>query len=118
MEKQNLFNVKEGIAFAITTRCENIEELKEASKKYSVKLPDVKFVIIYTDGIFEFYYEFKGYGVTEFAFGLRDPQIGNEDKDRIRQFALTILADAIDVMSWNNILKIYLAEKGIDYEEG
>jgi len=115
MEKQNLFNVKEGIAFAITTRCENIEELKEASKKYSVKLPDAKFVIIYTDGLFEFYYEFKGYGVTEFAFGLRESQIGNEDK--IRQFALTILADAIDVMSWSNILKTYLAEKGIDYEE-
>ena len=117
MERQNLFNVEEGVAFIVTTQSENIEELKEASEKYSVKLPDAKFIIIHAGDMFEFYYELKGYGVTEYAFGLPDQQTGNDDMDRTRQFALIALANNIDEMSWSNILKMYLAEEGIDFEE-
>ena len=117
MEKRNLFNVVEGVAFVVTTQSENIEELKEASEKYSVKLPDAKFIIIHAGDMFEFYYELKGYGVTEYAFGLPDQQTGNEDVDRIRQFALITLENSIDEMSWSNILKEYLAEEGIEFEE-
>lgn len=117
MEKRSLFNVEEGVAFVVTTQSENIEELKEASEKYSVNLPDARFIIIHTGGMFEFYYELKDYGVTEYAFGLPDQQTGNEDVDRIRQFALIALANNIDNMSWSNILKQYLAEEGIDFDE-
>lgn len=117
MEKRNLFKVEEGVVFIATTQCENIEELKEASEKYSVKLPDAKFIIIHAGGMFEFYYELKDYGVTEYAFGLPDQLAGDEDMDRIRQFALIALANNIDNMSWSNILKMYLAEEGIDFEE-
>lgn len=117
MEKRNLFNVEEGVAFVVTTQSENIKELREASEKYSVNLPDARFIIIHTGDVFEFYYELKGGEVTEFALGLPDQQAGNEDVDRIRQYALITLENSIDEMSWSNILKMYLAEEGIDFEE-
>lgn len=117
MEKRNLFNVEEGVAFVVTTQSENIKELKEASEKYSVNLPDARFIIIHTGDVFEFYYELKDDGVTEFALGLPDQQPDNEDVDRIRQFALITLENSIDEMSWSNILKRYLAEEGIEFEE-
>ena len=117
MEKQNLFKVEEGAAFIVTTQSQNVEELRLASEKYSVKLPDAKFIIIHTGGMFEFYYELEGYGVTEYAFGLPDQQAQNGDADRIREFALIALANNVNNMPWDSILKEYLGEKGIDYEE-
>lgn len=117
MSRENLFNVKEGVAFVVTTLSQNIEELRMASEKYSVKLPDAKFIIIHTDEMLEYYYELEEYGVTEYAFGLPCQQINNEEVDSIREFALITLANNVDNISWSSILKEYLAEKGIDYEE-
>lgn len=117
MEKQNIFNVEEGVAFVVTTQSENIVELRVASEKYSVNLPDAKFIIIHTNGVLDFYHELKDYGVTEFAFGIPNQQADIENMDGIRQFALIALANNIDEMSWSNILKMYLAEKGIEFEE-
>lgn len=116
MIQKNIFKVEEGVAFIVTTQSKNIEELRLASEKYSVKLPDARFIIIHTKEMFEFYYELEGYGVTEYAFGLPDQQVQNGDADRIREFALTTLANNVDNISWSSILKEYLAEKGIDYE--
>lgn len=117
MSKQNLFNVEEGVAFVVTTQSQNIEELRMASEKYSVKLPDAKFIIIHTGDMVEYYYELEGYGVTEYAFGLPDQQTDSEDAESIRKFALITLANNVDNISWSDILKEYLAEEGIDYEE-
>lgn len=117
MEKQNLFNVEEGVAFVVTTQSENIKKLKDVSEKYCVKLPDAKFIIIHTGDLFEFYYELKDYGVTEYAFGLPDQYAGNKDMDRIRKYALITLENSIDEMSWSNILRMYLEEEGIEYED-
>lgn len=117
MEKQNLFKVGEGAAFIVTTQSQNVEELRLASEKYSVKLPDAKFIIIHTGDMFEYYYELEGYGVTECAFCLPDQQVQNGDADRIREFALTTLANNVNNMPWDSILREYLGEEGIDYEE-
>lgn len=117
MEKQNLFKVEEGAAFIVTTQSQNIEELRRASEKYSVKLPDAKFIIIHTGDMFEYYYELEGYGITEYAFGLPDQQAQNEDAVRIREIVLTTLANNVKNMPWGNILKEYLGEEGINYED-
>lgn len=116
MIQKNIFKVEEGAAFIVTTQSQNVDELRLASEKYSVKLPDARFIIIHTKEMFEFYYELEGYGVTEYAFGLPDQQVQNGDADRIREIALTTLANNVDNISWSSILKEYLAEKGIDYE--
>ena len=110
MEK-NLFKVKEGISFTITTKSENVEVLKEASKKYQVEIPDAKYIIICTDEQIDYYYELVGYGITKFAFGIPTDSLKDET------YALMLLADNIDDMSWDDILESYLAEMGIDYEE-
>lgn len=117
MIQKNIFKVEEGVAFIVTTQSQNVDELRLASEKYSVKLPDAKFIIIHTGGMFEFYYELEGYGVTEYAFGLPDQQAQNGDADRIREIALTTLANNVDNMPWGSILKEYLGEESIDYDE-
>lgn len=117
MSRENLFNVKEGVAFVVTTQSQNIKELRLASEKYSVKLPGARFIIIHTGELLEYYYELMGYGVTEYAFGLPCQQTDNEDAESIREFALITLANNVDNISWSSILKEYLAEEGIDYEE-
>lgn len=117
MSRENLYNVKEGVAFVVTTQSQNIEELRMVSEKYSVKLPDAKFIIIHTGDMVEYYYELEGYRVTEYAFGLPNQQTDSEDAESIREFVLITLANNVDNMSWSSILKEYLAEEGIDYEE-
>ena len=117
MIQKNIFKVEEGAAFIVTTQSENVEELRLATEKYSVKLPDAKFIILHTGGMFEFYYELEGYGVTEYAFGLPDQQTQNGDTDRIREIVLTTLANNVNNIPWDSILKEYLGEEGIDYEE-
>lgn len=120
-KESSLFRVVDGISFIVTTQSSNIDALREASKECEIPLPDARVIIIYSNEELQFYHELAGYGVTEFAFSLAVPELDLPDdfksRDEIRKYALGIFANNIENMHWGNILKQYLGENGIDYEE-
>lgn len=121
-----MLNTKEGRALVVTTASRNVQALRVASEKYSVKLPDAKYIIMYAGGQYEYYYELEGYGITEYAFGLLEScisqmtgqQAEDENDGTIREHALLFLENNLDNMCWDNILAYYLGEEGIEYEDG
>lgn len=70
------FKVEEGMSFIAITGSSNIEELRKASEKYEVEIPDARIITIYNNGYFECYYELKDYGITEYAFSLEGQETG------------------------------------------
>ena len=121
MNDRVTFKMEEGMSFIATTGSSNIEELRKASEKYGTKIPDAKIITIYNNGYFECYYELKDYGITEYAFSVEGKQFGlstdSENEEDIRKCVMQILAGNIDNMYWGRILKEYLEEEGIEYEE-
>ena len=115
------FTVEEGMSFIATTGSSNIEELRKASEKYGIKIPDARIIIVYNNGCFECYYELKDYGITEYAFSVEGQGFGlsadSENEEDIRKCVMQILSSNIDNMYWGRILKAYLEEAGIEYEE-
>lgn len=115
------FTVEEGMSFIATTGSSNIEELRKASEKYKVDIPDARIIIIYNNGCFKCYHELEDYGIAEYAFSVEGKQFGlsadSENEEDIRKCVMQILAGNIDNMYWGRILKAYLEEEGIEYEE-
>lgn len=126
MKDRVLFKTEEGRAFVATTDSRNVQELRRASEKYGVKLPDAKYTIIYVDGMYHYYHELDGCGVMEYAFGIPESSInqitGQQAEDEsgavVREHALALLGDNLDNMCWGSILADYLEEEGIEYGEG
>lgn len=50
MKDTVLFKTEEGRTFVATTDSRNVQELRRASERYGVRLPDAKYIIIYVDG--------------------------------------------------------------------
>lgn len=115
------FTVEEGMSFIVKTESSNIEELRKASEKYRVDIPDARIIIIYNNGCFECYYELEGYGITEYAFSVEGQGFGlsadSENEEDIRKCVMQILVSNVNNMYWGRILKEYLEEKGMEYEE-
>lgn len=117
--------VKEGMAFVVTTESDNIDVLREASEKYGVHIPDVKFIVVCYDDLFELYYELEGYGRTENAFACPWSSVNQangfpencREQENARLNVMSIIAENMDNLYWGDILTEYLAEDGIDYEE-
>ena len=80
-----------------------------------------RIIIVYNNGCFECYHELADYGITEYAFSLEGQEAGlsvdSENEEDIRKCVMKILTSNIDNMYWGRILKAYLEEKGIEYEE-
>ena len=121
MNDRVTFKMEEGMSFIATTGSSNIEELRKASEKYGTKIPDAKIITIYNNGCFTCYYELEDYGITEYAFSMEGQGFGltsdSENEEDIRKCVMQILASNIDNMYWGRILKAYLEEEGIEYEE-
>jgi len=119
MDSNITFKVDEGMSFIATTGSSNIEELRKASEKYEVEFPDARIIIVYNNGCFECYHELKDYGITEYAFSVEGQEFGlsAHSEEDIRKCVMQILASNIDNMYWGRILKEYLEEEGIEYEE-
>lgn len=123
MNSSTLFKVEGGFSFVTTTESSNVKVLQKAAEKYEVNLPKARFIVIYTcnSGMLECYHELEGYGVTEYAFGVEGQSIGidcgSEDEEEIRKRAMDFLVSKLDDMYWGGILKEYLLEEGIYYEE-
>ena len=115
------FKIEEGMSFIATTGSSNIEELGKAPEKYKIEFPDARIIIVYNNGCFECYYELEDYGITEYAFSVEGKEFGltsdSENEEDIRKCVMQILASNIDNMYWGRILKEYLEEEGIEYEE-
>ncbi len=121
MNDRITFKVEEGMSFIVKTESSNIEELRKASEKYRVDIPDARIIIIYNNGCFECYYELEGYGITEYAFSVEGQGFGlsadSENEEDIRKCVMQILVSNVNNMYWGRILKEYLEEKGMEYEE-
>lgn len=117
--------VKEGKVFFVTVESKEIEELRKASEKYEIKIPDAKYMVTYCDGMFDIYYQLEDYGIVEWAFGGPESNVNQikglpmdyRDEENAKSNALTLLMGNLDNMYWGDILSQYLAEEGIEYEE-
>ncbi|MCM1258605.1 MAG: hypothetical protein NC307_12215 [Roseburia sp.] len=126
MKDTVLFKTEEGRAFVATTDSRNVQELRRASERYGVRLPDAKYIIIYVDGMYHYYHGLDGYGVAEYAFGVPESNMnqitGQQAEDEsgaaVREHALALLGNNLDNMHWGDILAGYLGEEGIEYGEG
>lgn len=120
MQKVKIESTK---AVIVTMDSSNVKELQEASEKYSVKIPDVKYQVILTEGIYECYHQLVGYGKIEYAFGIPESALDQEDSPfasdldgKILEARVNrLILDNLDNMYWGNILAEYLSEEGIEY---
>ena len=123
MSKENVVKIESTKAVIVTMSSSNVKELKEASEKYSIEIPDVKYYVILTEGVYECYHQLVGYGNMEYAFGIPESALDQEDssfasdldgkvlESRVNRMIL----DNLDNMHWGNILTEYLSEEGIEY---
>ena len=120
MQKVKIESTK---AVIVTMDSSNVKELQEASEKYSVEIPDVKYQVILTEGIYECYHQLVGYGKIEYAFGIPESALDQEDSPfasdldgKILEARVNrLILDNLDNMHWGNILAEYLSEEGIEY---
>lgn len=113
-EKETNVSIKYGKAFFVTVASNEIEELRNASKKYEVQIPDAEYMITYCDGVFELYYSLEYCGILEHVSICPESSISRLPNE---EDALPLLMDNLDNVHWGNILSEYLPEDGIEYEE-
>ena len=117
---ENVFKIESTKAVIVTMGGSNVKELQEASEKYGVEIPNVKYYVILTEGVYECYYQLEGYGNMDFSFGFPESTLDDEngpfagDLDGITIEAI-VNQMILDNMHWEDILAEYLAEKGIKY---
>ena len=123
MKKENVVTIESTKAVIVTMNSSSVKELQEASERYGVEIPNVKYYVILTEGVYECYYQLVGYGNMEFAFGIPESALDQEDSPFASDLDGKILETRVnrmilnnlDNMYWGNILTEYLAEEGIEY---
>lgn len=113
-EKETNVSAKQGKAFFVTVASNEIEELRNASKKYEVQIPDAEYMITYCDGVFELYYSLEHCGISEHVSICPEGSISRLPNE---EDALPLLMDNLNNVHWGNILSEHLQYDGIEYEE-
>lgn len=114
--------------FVITVGSDCIDVLKDASEKYRVHIPDAKFRVTFSDGVFEVYYGLMGCDRSEWAGWIPWVDMSKAgdtpietllevlDFMHLMKRAGQIVADSLNHLHWEDILTEYLSGKGIDHE--
>lgn len=113
------FNMKEVKAFVVTIKSESIELLEAVSEVLGLQLPDVKCIVTYFNGSYDFYLEFGRFMSHTFEVAKlfkdqsKESSEENSNEESVKEYAMVHLERVLNLIDWNYILARYIDEEGI-----